>query len=59
MYPDFQYLFQSLLGTDMPAWLSLFKTFGFLVALSFIAAAYTLVSELKRKEQAGLLTYTE
>ncbi|MDE3254920.1 MAG: prolipoprotein diacylglyceryl transferase [Bacteroidota bacterium] len=59
MYPDFQYLFQSLLGTDLPAWLSLFKTFGFLVALSFIAAAYTLVSELKRKEQAGLLTYTE
>ena len=59
MYPDFQYLFQALLGTDMPEWLSLFKTFGFLVALSFIAAAYTLVSELKRKEQAGLLSYTE
>jgi prolipoprotein diacylglyceryltransferase len=59
MYPDFQYLFQALLGTEMPEWLSLFKTFGFLVALSFIAAAYTLVSELKRKEQAGLLSYTE
>ncbi|RYD56382.1 MAG: diacylglyceryl transferase [Sphingobacteriales bacterium] len=56
MYPDFQYLLQSLLGTDMPEWLSIFKTFGFLVALAFMAAAITLTSELKRKESEGLLT---
>lgn len=55
MYPDFQYLFQSLFGTEMPQWLSLFKTFGFLVALSFIAAAWAMGQELKRKEQLGLL----
>jgi len=55
MYPDFQYLLQSLFGTDMPAWLSIFKTFGFLVALSFLGAAISTVSELRRKEKDGLL----
>src|SRR6185312_10703578 len=55
MYPDFQYLFQSLFGTSMPGWLSIFKTFGFLVALSFLGAAWTTMLELKRKEEQGLL----
>ncbi len=55
MYPDFQYLFQALFGHEMPEWLSLFKTFGFLVALSFVAAAWATSQELKRKEQQGLL----
>jgi len=55
MYPDFQYLFQSLTGHEMPVWLSLFKTFGFLVAISFIGAAWATSQELKRKEQQGLL----
>jgi len=58
MYPDFQVLFQSLFGTEMPAWLSIFKTFGFFVALAFIAAAWTTILELKRKEQQGLLVST-
>ncbi len=55
MYPDFQILFQSLFGTPMPEWLGLFKTFGFLVAMSFIAAAWTVTKELERKEKLGLL----
>mgnify|MGYP000064515673 CR=1 FL=1 len=55
MYPDFQYLLQSLTGTDMPEWLSIFKTFGFFVAMAFLAAAWTLSLELKRKEALGLL----
>jgi prolipoprotein diacylglyceryltransferase len=55
MYPDFQYLLQSLFGTEMPEWLSIFKTFGFLVALSFLGAAWTLTKEMKRKEEQGLL----
>lgn len=55
MYPDFRYLFQSLFGSPMPEWLSLFKTFGFLVALSFIAASWAIAEELKRKEKQGLL----
>lgn len=55
MYPDFQYLLQSLFGVPMPEWLSIFKTFGFLVALSFLGAAWSLTRELKRKEEQGLL----
>jgi len=55
MYPDFQYLFQAFFGTPMPEWLSLFKTFGFLVALSFVGAAWATSQELKRKEKQGLL----
>jgi len=55
MYPDFQYLFQSIFHHTMPEWLGIFKTFGFLVAMAFIAAAWTLSLELKRKEKEGLL----
>lgn len=55
MFPDFKYLFQAIFGAPMPEWLSLFKTFGFLVALSFLGAAWATASELKRKEKQGLL----
>ena len=55
MYPDFKYLLQSLTGIEMPMWLSLFKTFGFLVAMSFLGAAWATASELKRKAKMGLL----
>lgn len=57
MYPDFQFLFQEWFGIDIPV-LSLLKTFGFLVAMAFLAAGYTLYLELKRKEENGLLPYT-
>ena len=57
MYPDFQYLLQSLLGVEVPEWVGIFKTFGFFVALGFLAAAWVMSRELKRKEQEGLLTY--
>jgi phosphatidylglycerol:prolipoprotein diacylglycerol transferase len=56
MYPDFQYLLQSLFGAPMPEWLSLFKTFGFMVAVAFVGAAWATGEELKRKERQGLLT---
>lgn len=39
----------------MPEWLGIFKTFGFLVALSFLGAAWATSSELKRKSKQGLL----
>jgi phosphatidylglycerol---prolipoprotein diacylglyceryl transferase len=55
MYPDFKYLLHALTGAEMPEWLSLFKTFGFLVAMSFLGAAWVIGSELKRKEKQGLL----
>lgn len=53
MFPDFRYLVAAL-GIDPPQWLGLFKTFGLLVALAFIAAATTLGMELRRKEAEGL-----
>lgn len=55
MYPDFQFLLQDLLGIDAPGWLSIFKVFGLFVAIAFLAAAYVLVKDLKRKEALGLM----
>ncbi len=52
MFPDFQYLLDYLLGVNLPA-LSLLKTFGFLVALSFITAAMVMKNELKRYADEG------
>lgn len=57
MYPDFHFLFKELFGIDIP-FLGLFKTFGFLVALGFLAAGLTLYKELYRKEVQGLLQFT-
>ena len=55
MYPDIKYLLQGLLRLELPDWLGLFKTFGLMVAMSFIAAAWATATELKRKEKLGLL----
>jgi phosphatidylglycerol:prolipoprotein diacylglycerol transferase len=58
MYPDFQYLLQSLLGVDMPEWIGIFKTFGFLVAIGFVVGGLVITREVKRKEKEGLLQPT-
>lgn len=58
MYPNLYYAFKDLFGVEW-TWLKLVNSFGFFVALSFIAAAYILTLELKRKSKQGLLTYTE
>lgn len=55
MYPDLSYLFHDLFGSDPDNWLSVFKTFGVMLIISFIVSAYFLKSELRRKEQEGLL----
>ena len=55
MYPDFHYLIEKLFGIEAPEWLGLFKTFGLFVALAFLAAAFVLVKDLKRKEKMGLM----
>jgi len=55
MYPDFHYLIERLFGIDAPEWLGLFKTFGLFVALGFLAGAYVLMKDLKRKEALGLM----
>jgi phosphatidylglycerol:prolipoprotein diacylglycerol transferase len=54
MYPNLYYAFKDLFGLDLPIF-KLFQTFGFFVAIAFLAAAYVLSSELKRREGLGLL----
>jgi len=58
MYPNLYYALKDWFGVEW-SWLKLFNTFGFCVALSFLAAAWILTIELKRKESQGLLHYTE
>lgn len=53
MYPNLYYIFRDWFGVEWPG-LSIFNSFGLMVALGFVAAAWVLTSELKRKEQAGL-----
>ncbi|OSZ78270.1 hypothetical protein CAP35_08405 [Chitinophagaceae bacterium IBVUCB1] len=55
MYPNFQFFLEQLTGTPMPDFLGIFQVFGLFVALAFIAAAWVITQELKRKEQQGLL----
>ncbi|MBN9380285.1 MAG: prolipoprotein diacylglyceryl transferase [Chitinophagaceae bacterium] len=54
MYPNLYYALKDLFGIQAP-FLRVVNTFGFFVALSFIAAAVTLSRELLRKEREGLL----
>lgn len=58
MYPNLYYAFKDIFGVELEG-LKLVNTFGFFVAISFIAAAWILTLELKRKQQQGLFTYTE
>lgn len=52
MYPTISDLLQDLFGFNIPLPI---QSFGFMLALSFLAAAYTLQMELRRKEKDGLL----
>ena len=52
MYPNLYYLFEDLLGLKLNA-LKLINSFGFFVALAFVASGYVLYKELKRKEALG------
>ncbi len=58
MYPNLYYLFRELFHIDLP-FLKIINSFGFFVALSFLAAAWAFSKELKRKEALGELTYLE
>jgi prolipoprotein diacylglyceryl transferase len=58
MYPNLYYAFKDLFGVELTG-LKLVNSFGFFVALAFIAAAAVLTAELKRKSKEGLLTYKE
>jgi phosphatidylglycerol:prolipoprotein diacylglycerol transferase len=55
MYPDLSYLFHDLFNTPYDNWTSVFKTFGLLLAIAFVVAAYVVYIELKRKEKEGII----
>lgn len=54
MYPTLYHALLDLTGLDWPV-LKFLNSFGFFVALAFMAAYWTLVLELKRKEGIGLI----
>lgn len=54
MYPNLYYAFKDLFGVEWTG-LRFINSFGFFVALAFIAAAFVLTLELKRKEREGRL----
>lgn len=58
MYPNLYYFFKDIFGIEING-LKILNSFGFFVALAFIAAAITLTSELKRKQALGLFSFTE
>lgn len=54
MYPNLYYVFKDWFGVEWSS-LKILNTFGLMVALAFVAAAWVFTSELRRKEKAGLL----
>ena len=56
MYPNLYYIFRDLFGVEMP-FLKIINSFGLFVTVSFFAAAWVLMKELKRKEAAGQFNY--
>lgn len=55
MYPDLSYFFHDLFGTHPDNWISIFKTFGFMLVVALMSTAILLKSELLRLEKSGLI----
>ena len=55
MYPTISHLLFDLFGVNIPLPI---QTFGFWVAIAFLAASYVITQELKRKEKEGHLSAT-
>jgi phosphatidylglycerol---prolipoprotein diacylglyceryl transferase len=55
MYPDLSYLLHDLIGTPVDNGFALIKTFGFVLALAFLASRYVFGKELLRMEKLGWL----
>ena len=58
MYPNLYYAVKDIFGIEITG-LKLINSFGFFVAIAFIAASAVLSAELKRKEKEGLLIHEE
>jgi phosphatidylglycerol---prolipoprotein diacylglyceryl transferase len=56
MYPDLSYLFNDLFGTEVDNWTSIFKSFGFMLGMAFLASGLLVKSELKRLENIGVIS---
>jgi prolipoprotein diacylglyceryl transferase len=55
MYPDLSYFIHDLTGLGPDNVFAIIKTFGLFLFLAFVASAYALKLEMKRKEGLGLL----
>ncbi|MEM1324006.1 MAG: prolipoprotein diacylglyceryl transferase family protein [Bacteroidota bacterium] len=55
MVPDLSYILHALIGTSPDNAFSIVKTFGLLLVIAILSAAYVLYRELLRKEEEGLL----
>lgn len=58
MYPNLFYLVKDLFGIEL-SFLQVFQSFGVMVAVSFLLAAYFFSSDLKRKESEGKISTSE
>jgi prolipoprotein diacylglyceryl transferase len=58
MFPDLSYLFHAIVGSEPDNWLSIFKTFGFFMAVAFLFSASIFHHELRRKAKEGLFSFT-
>ncbi|MEM9917570.1 MAG: prolipoprotein diacylglyceryl transferase family protein [Bacteroidota bacterium] len=54
MYPDLSYILHALIGTQPDNAFSIVKTFGLLLVLAILTAAFILDREVRRKEKEGL-----
>ncbi len=59
MYPDLSYLLHDFFGTQPDNWTSIFKTFGMLLVLAILSAAWFFYIELKRKAKEGIYQPTK
>jgi phosphatidylglycerol---prolipoprotein diacylglyceryl transferase len=56
MCPDLSYILHYLIGTPVDNAASVVKTFGLMLVIAILSAAFMLAKEMKRKETEGLLS---